>query len=122
MNTLNTSRNLRGLIATALVAALSVGLVGVSTAADFEARSMTVKYGDLNLSDPQGAATLYRRISWAAREVCSSPDDTLSTHLYFQACVDKAIADAVTQVGHPQLIAVYNAKNRQPLPIRLATR
>jgi UrcA family protein len=82
---------------------------------------MTVKYGDLNLSNPQGAATLYRRIAQAAHAVCDSSDDSPWSLAAVHSCVNKAVTDAVTEVGQPQLIAVYNAKNRQPLPFTLAT-
>jgi UrcA family protein len=121
MNTMTTSTQLRGLIATAILGALASGFAGVSAAADSGARSTTVKYGDLNLSDPQGAATLYRRIVQAARAVCDSPDISPWAMAAVHDCVNKAVTDAVTKVGQPQLIAVYNAKNRQPLPFTLAT-
>jgi UrcA family protein len=121
MNTMSTSTQLRGLIATAILGALAFGFAGVSAAADSGARSTTVKYGDLNLSDPQGAATLYRRIVKAARAVCDSSDESPWSMVAADRCVKKAVADAVTKVGQPQLIAVYNAKNPQPLPFTLAT-
>ena len=121
MNTMTTSTQLRGLIATAILGALASGFAGVSAAADSGARSMTVKYGDLNLSNPQGAATLYRRIVQAAHAVCDSSDDSPWSLAAVHSCVNKAVTDAVTEVGQPQLIAVYNAKNRQPLPFTLAT-
>jgi UrcA family protein len=120
MNTMTTSTQLRGLIATAILGALISAFAGVSAAADSGARSMTVKYGDLDLSNPQGAATLYRRIVQAARAVCDSSDSSPWPRTAEHDCVNKAIADAVTKVGHPQLIAVYNAKNRQPLPVSVA--
>jgi UrcA family protein len=121
MNTMTISTQLRGLIASAILGALASGLAGVSAAADSDTRSMTVSYGDLNLSDPQGAATLYRRIAQAAHAVCDSSDESPWSKAAVRKCVSKAIADAVTKVGQPQLIAVYNAKNRQPLPFSLAT-
>ncbi len=122
MNTINTSSRIRGFVAAALLGAAAVGFATVSAAGDSTSpRSVTVKYADLNLSTPEGAASLYRRIVWAAREVCAGPDDTLASRGVSQACAQKAIADAVAKVGHPELIAVYNAKNRQPLPITVAS-
>jgi UrcA family protein len=119
MNTMSTSTQFRGLIATAILGALAFGFAGVSAAADSDARSTTVKYGDLNLSDPQGAATLYRRIVKAARAVCN--DDSPWSWVAADHCVKKTVTDAVTKVGHPQLIAEYNARNPQPLSFTLAT-
>jgi UrcA family protein len=124
MNTITPSTRLRRLIAKALVSAIAASFTVVCAAADnTETVSVVVKYGDLNVSNPEGAATLYRRIAAAASTVCG-PYETDSWHLgsraRINACVHKAIADAVTKVGQPELIAVYNAKNREPLPITVA--
>jgi len=121
MTTMTTSTQLRGLIATAILGVLASCFAGVSAAADSDTRSMTVKFGDLDLSNPQGAATLYRRIVQAARGVCDMSDDSPWALAAEHGCFKKAVADAVTKVGEPQLIAVYNAKNNQPLPFTLAT-
>ena len=124
MNTFTPATRFRGLIATAIVGALTSSFAVVSTAADnTDTFSEVVKYGDLNISDPQGAATLYRRIAAAARSVCGA-DEIDSRRLGYRAsinaCVHQAIVEAVTQVGRPELVAAYNAKNRQPLPISVA--
>jgi UrcA family protein len=121
MNTMNASTQLRRLIATAIFGALVSGFAGVAAAADSGARSMTVKYGDLDLSNSQGAATLYHRIVQAARAVCDPSDSSRWALAAMHSCINQAVADAVTKVGQPQLIAVYNAKNPQPLPLILAT-
>jgi UrcA family protein len=124
MNTITPSTRLRGFIAKAIVIAVAASFTVVCAAADnTETISVVVKYGDLNVSNPEGAATLYRRIAAAASTVCG-PNETdswpLGSRAKVNACVHKAIADAVTKVGQPELFAVYNAKNREPLPITLA--
>jgi UrcA family protein len=122
MNTTNTSTQLRRLVATAILGAFAAGFAGLSTAADtIVQKSVTVKYGDLNLSNPKGASALYSRIVSAAHEVCDMPEDFryMSRAL---ACRDKAIKEAVTKIGNPGLIAVYNSKNREPLPATVAAR
>jgi len=125
MNTTTPSIRLRGLIATAIFSALASSFAAVCAAADgITTVSETVKYGDLNVSNPQGAATLYRRIVQAASNVCGSHDfdsRNLEPQASLKACVHKAIADAVTKVGQPQLFAIYNSKNRQPLPVTVAS-
>ena len=121
MNRMTTSTQLRRLIATAILGALASGFAGVSAADDSGVRSKTVKYGDLNLSNPQGAAALYGRIVQAAYAVCDTADIGLWSRTAVHDCISKAVADAVTKVGEPRLIAVYNAKNSRPLPITLAT-
>jgi UrcA family protein len=125
MNTITPFTRIRRLIATAIVGTLASSFAVVCAAADdIETVSVVVKFGDLNVSNPQGAATLYGRIAAAAYNVCGSynSNDVFhhGTRERVNACVHNAIADAVTRVGHPGLFAVYNAKNRQPLPITVA--
>ncbi len=121
MNTNTASTHLRGLITAAILGALAAGFAGVSTAGDgSEVRSQTVNYSDLDLSSPQGASELYGRITRAAHDVCEWDEASLDMRDAAGACVNKAIADAVTRVGQPELIAVYNARHRQPLPVALA--
>src|SRR5690242_14691938 len=87
MNTNTASTPLRGLIAAAVLGTLAAGFAGVSAAADnSEVRSETVHYADLNLSSPQGAATLYSRIKWAAQDVCGWSDNLLEMQAA-QPCV-----------------------------------
>ena len=120
MNTIITSRPLHGLLAAAILGAVTSGFATVATAADADVRSVIVQYGDLNLSSPQGAAELYRRIVWAAHQVCDIDDFDLAYRETARACTDKAIADAVTKVGHPELVAVYNEKTHRALPTTVA--
>jgi len=124
MDTTTPSARLRGFIATAIFSALAASFAAVCTAADkSETRSETVKYADLNVSNPEGAATLYRRIAAAANNVCNSFEREsvyTGSQANLRACVHKAIADAVTKVGRPELFTVYNSKNRQPLPVTVA--
>jgi UrcA family protein len=124
MNTTNPSARLRGFIATAIFSALASTFAAVCTAADSsDTRSETVKYADLNVSNPEGAAALYRRIAAAANNVCRSfelDSRYIGSQAGLNACVRKAIADAVTKVGRPELFTVYNSKNRQPLPVTVA--
>jgi UrcA family protein len=126
MNTITPFTRIHRLIATAIVGAFASSFAVVCPAADdTETVSVVVKFGDLNLSNPQGAAALYGRIVAAAHNVCGSYDSDEVIHrgsrARADACVHKAIADAVTKVGQPELFAVYNAKNRQPLPITVAS-
>lgn len=124
MNTLITSTNLSRLISTAILGAITLSWGAMSIAADeSEAPQAVVKFGDLNLSNPQGAAALYSRITLAAYEVCKSFDidsRNLGSRARVDACVHKAIADAVTKVDRAELFAVYSAKNHQARPIIVA--
>jgi UrcA family protein len=59
MNTITPSSRLRGLIAMAIVSTFASSFAAVCAAADrIETVSAVVKYGDLNISNPEGAAAL----------------------------------------------------------------
>jgi UrcA family protein len=118
MSTIKTSSPLRSLIAAAIFSALAPGFAAVSAAADStDAPQVVVKYGDLNVSNPQGAAALYARIRKAAESVCPRFERSdLGSMVRIDNCVHKAIADAVTMVNQPALFAQYNARNGSPLP------
>lgn len=115
--------NFQRISVTVAFSALVLGFAAVCPAADStDEPQATVKYADLNLSSPQGAASLYARIRVAADAVCRGLDGHDPTSMtLFSRCVHKAIADAVTKVDHPTLYAVYNAKNKSPKSIMLAS-
>ena len=119
MNHINTLNLVRRLMTSTIAGgALAFGFAAASPAADSpEVRSITVKYADLNLSTPEGAAALYGRIRGAARNVCAASGvRDLSVRSGEEACVHKAILDAVTSVNKPALFAVYNDHNKTHLP------
>jgi UrcA family protein len=122
MNTSTTSSPLRGLIAAAIFSTVASGFSAASIAADTtDAPQVVVQYQDLDLSNPQGAATLYRRISAAAERVCPHLESyDLSAKSHADACMHKAIANAVAAVNSPALVAEYNANNSSPLPVMIA--
>jgi UrcA family protein len=122
MNTTIVSTSLRGLVATAIFGALAVSFASLSSASDTtDARAVTVRYGDLNISTSRGAAMLYGRIRTAAEAVCSPLNHgDLSSKMHRNACVSQSIAGAVVRINQPALFAVYNAKNAQPLPTIVA--
>jgi UrcA family protein len=122
MNTMTPSSRLHVLVAAAILSPLALCFTAVGAAAEStDVPTAIVKYGDLNVSSPQGAAVLYSRIRGAAHQVCWSVGRDLASTNLAHTCIHKAIADAVTKVGQPELFAVYNAKNRRPLPMAVAT-
>lgn len=122
MNTSTTSIRLRGYIATAIFAALGAAATTASHADDGGYLKETVKYGDLNVSNAQGAALLYTRIQSAARHVCYPLDRSgnLAAEATWKACINHAIAQAVRDVNEPALMAVYSAKTGRSLAILAA--
>jgi UrcA family protein len=123
MSTMTSSSRVRT-FATAIFGVLASSLAAVCMAADsIDTPTVTVKFADLNVSSPQGAEELYKRIVAAADQVCKDADiDSNLNESQTQrlACVDDAIAGAVKHLDQPRLVAIYNAKHRQPLPISVA--
>ncbi len=68
-----------------------------------EQRSVTVRYGDLNVSTPDGAQELLGRISRAAAMACEGPriGTDLAGEPARKACINDAIDRAVAEVGAP---------------------
>lgn len=68
----------------------------------------TVRYAELNLNTAEGARVLFRRIKFAATEVCEPLDGrALAQHVIWQKCYERALADAVSQVNQPRVTALY---------------
>lgn len=68
----------------------------------------TVRYAELNLNTADGARALFRRIKFAAAEVCEPLDGrALAQHVIWQKCYERALADAVSQVNQPRVTALY---------------
>jgi UrcA family protein len=72
-------------------------------------RHKTVSFRDLNVSNPEGAAVLYKRIKSAASEVCGTWD-SLSQRPAVMTCIDEAVSRAVAQVNRPMLTSLHQAK------------
>jgi UrcA family protein len=110
-----TANRLRTFIATTVVSMLASSVTSACLAADSsDVPRIVVKFADLNISNPQGAASLYGRIAAAARVVCR-PFDLDSRNLQSQArlkaCIHTAITNAVAKVAKPELVAIYDAKS-----------
>lgn len=111
------------LIVTALLCVLSSSFAALPAAADsFEPLKVIVKFGDLDISKFQGATVLYLRIRAAAQNVCAPFDrGGISAKSQLDACVKKAVVDAVTRVDKPALYAVYDTRMGNTLPARVAS-
>jgi len=106
-------------IAAAMLGASLAGVLGAGAAsaatADGDVPSVVVRYSDLNLGTDTGVNQLYRRIVFAARQVCADPGDlrNLSLQHKIQVCRDQAVARAIEQIHNVRLAAVHaaHAKN-----------
>jgi UrcA family protein len=110
---MNTSQNFRPLLAVAAAFATSaLSFTAAHADQSVDAPQITVKYADLAVNRPEGAATLYRRIWAASLSVCRPLDDgSFAGKHAMDSCIHRAIADAVSKVNQPALSLVYRAKN-----------
>jgi UrcA family protein len=101
--------------AVALMAALTTGV----RAADVP--QVHVKFADLNINTPAGAAALYHRIRVAADQVCALPvTGDLAFRAKTQACTDRAVANAVATVNNPTLTGLYDLNTGKAQASRFA--
>jgi UrcA family protein len=91
-----------------MVVASFLGLGGTALAQEPAAPSTTnwsvtypVRYSDLDVSTAKGAKTLYLRIRYAAETLCESAATWGKKE--GEACVNKAVSDAVARVNAPLL-------------------
>jgi UrcA family protein len=92
-------------------AALAACLIaGTSFAASPQTTSsVTVRYGDLDLSRDEGLSTLHARVAAAARQVCGADGvdmRNLQAYAAVRACETQAIADAERDVQGTKLAAL----------------
>jgi UrcA family protein len=82
-----------------------------------------VGIADVNLSSPQGIATLYSRLRRAAHEVCGGEPDNreLERHTTWSKCVRAALDDAIVQV-HSIGLAALHAKHVGRTSLLLASK
>jgi UrcA family protein len=87
---------------------------------------VTVSFADLNVSNPQGVATLYRRLQRASEEVCGSEPQVreLTRRYTWSRCAGTALDEAVVRVHSPELAALHAKRTGQktaPLMARTTT-
>jgi UrcA family protein len=123
MNAMTTFKRFRILTATVLFGGLACGFAVLPAEADSsDVPQFTVKFSDLNISSPRGAAVLYGRIRAAAEKVCSPYDRSgLEFKVHLNACIDEAILGAVNRVNNSALTAVYSAKTGKEVSTRLVS-
>ncbi|HZO22373.1 MAG TPA: UrcA family protein [Steroidobacteraceae bacterium] len=83
-------------------------LAGSSMAAEPQVIKIQLQYSPAEVGSADGAARLYRRIQFAARQACGEADSREVVR-YFLAkkCFERAVDDAVAKVDAPALTAVH---------------
>lgn len=109
---MNASPCTRASLLLALACCAFVPLTSFAGAADGETPRITVSYADLDLTGPEGAQTLYRRLRAAAHRVCDAGRDlrVLGERARYRACVEKALTQAVRSVDRDALTALHRRK------------
>lgn len=76
--------------------------------------SITVSFGELDLSKPQGLELLYMRIKRAAKAVCGFERSPLTTlrRRNSSSCYESTLEVAVRQVNRPKLTALHRARTK----------
>lgn len=106
------SLNIPALVLAGVAAIASFGFVGVAHADEEAVPTVTVAYGDLDLSAPADAARLYSRIDTAATIVCRNLDRlSIELRAAFRQCKAHAIDVAVSQVNNPNLAALHAVRS-----------
>jgi UrcA family protein len=108
-------------IALPLVALLLLVAPGPSMAADamkpasqsvYTDAGTTIRFADLDLSKPQGVATLYARIRRTAHDICGDADGRYSLK---ERCIARTIEDAVSRINEPPLTALHTEHLKRAL-------
>lgn len=96
--------------------ALGMGVGSAHAAApDDSIPTLVVHYQDLDLSQPRDAKRLYRRIKTAARLVCDNPlAPSLRAVAGEHSCIDRAVTQAVGEVGSAQVTQIHEAATQRP--------
>jgi UrcA family protein len=111
---MNSTKTLSTMGAALLAAYLSV-LGAPAQAADVNDRMprSAVSFADLNIGSPQGIATLYSRLTDAARSVCGDMNGSrlLVEVLGRESCQKEALQRAVLKANMPALTNLYAQKS-----------
>jgi len=107
MNTLLRKRLYTGLSCLLGTLAASGAMSSSARAYDETPISKVVHFGDLDITKPEGARVLYRRIQAAAQQVCAPPmSRNLDTAAQEHICTQTAIDNAVRRVNSELLTAL----------------
>jgi UrcA family protein len=99
-----------------LVTGLTVTANHAWAAAPYEAaKSVVVRYADLDLSRPKDARTLYDRLHVAARLACDNIGvwhNDMDAFSQYHRCVQRAMANAVASSGSERLTEIYSRERK----------
>lgn len=95
-----------------LAGVMAAGVAGAATV-DNDPPSVVVKYSDLTLATDSGVNQLYRRITFAATQVCpDSPIRDLGIQHQIEACRNQAVARAIRHIDNSRLAALHASRTK----------
>jgi UrcA family protein len=102
-------------VATFTVCSFTIARAGTA----FEPRTMTVRFADLDTTNAEGAAVLYRRLKFAADVVCQDLDSGRDLFLVRQHadCVRLALSNAIAKVDRPAVTAYAAGRGVVPATV-----
>ncbi|GAA0653908.1 UrcA family protein [Brevundimonas lenta] len=80
------------------LAALAASALTFPNMAMAQERRQVVRYADLDLTNPEGIASLERRVAWAARRVCVGPESAGHLVSNPRRCIEEAVNSASPQI------------------------
>jgi UrcA family protein len=108
---------LTSLTAAPLTAALLCTTAFATTGAIAAAPTSTevaVSYVRADLSQPEAARSLYKRIQFAARSVCQEPPiRELARNIKYRQCYESAVDAAVAKVDSSALTALHRSRTQR---------
>jgi UrcA family protein len=108
MNSHTLHRSLHPLILCALTAwSCAYACVSLAREPEVQTRSTIVRFSDLNLSNPEGVAALYKRIKVAAHRVCTGRSVRTRWSKADAQCKREAIAKAVGDMQNERLASLH---------------
>ena len=112
-------------IATVLLTIMTTAITSISCAENPATQpalpKITVRFGDLNTSTPEGIKSLYTRLRGAAYEVClKDPAWFPNQTWYKKGCYRETLNNVVTSLNLPELTALHRSNGVQS-PIQVAS-
>ena len=95
-----------------LAGVMAAGAAGAATP-DSDVPSVVVKFNDLTLDTDTGVNRLYRRVEFAAKQVCPDGDmRDLSAHQLVERCRQQAMTRAIRQIDNSRLAALHAVRSK----------
>jgi UrcA family protein len=106
-------KTLTAVVAMAAAVQIDVLFAAPASAQEIISRDRMVVYADLDLAKPEDVDVLLKRLNTASAHACGSrPSTNIHGNIdRYRACREKALAEAVHNVGSPALTLAWQGRN-----------